>query len=493
MQEVQEPHAFQLSLTDVQQKLKETIKEWKTYKKEQERHRAEFEQKVDRQRALQYGTSVEAQTKQRNNSRKTRSIFKKIKAVMKPNEQISISTVEYTSDTGGIIECLSREEIENACIQEGQRRFTQAQNTPFLQGSLLQAFGYNANPNAVTEVLNGMFIPENDVPPFTQQFITELARPNQIKELPPITGTVTTKEHCAGWRKMRAKTGSSPYGPLFCDYIAGTYDPDVAEVDASLSSIPHTTGFSPEQWQEAADVMIPKKKSSRHVQKLRIIVLFDAMFNMVNKRIARDMIRRAQRCQLLPLEAYGGVPGRRASTCSLNKILALDIIRIERRPATVCSNDAKSCYDRIIHTVASLCMQRLGVTQEACFTMFGTLQELRHHVRTAFGEKASGYGALGIPLHGVGQGNGAGPAIWLAITIPLISMLRKAGFGLQVITPISKEENTIACFVYVDDVDSIHSPLIPNRNSNIAADTQRMIDRHLVRWPSCNRGYNRTD
>ena len=87
-------------------------------------------------------------------------------------------------------------------------------------------------------------------------------------------------------------------------------------------------------------------------------------------------------------------------------------------------------------------MQRLGVSQEACYTMFSTLQELQHHVRTAFGEQAQGYGALGIPLHGVGQGNGAGPAIWLAITIPLISMLRKAGFGFQAVTPITNETDT---------------------------------------------------
>ena len=125
----------------------------------------------------------------------------------------------------------------------------------------------------------------------------------------------------------------------------------------------------------------------------------------------------------MPNEVYGGVPRRRAALCTLNKILSLDTIRLERRPAAVCSNDAKSCYDRIVHTVASLSMQRLGVSMETGFTMFGTLQALNHHVRTAFGEKANGYGALGIPLHGVGQGNGAGPAIWLAITIPLIEML----------------------------------------------------------------------
>ena len=155
-----------------------------------------------------------------------------------------------------------------------------------------------------------------------------------------------------------------------------------------------------------------------------------------------------------------GVPGRRASTCSLNKIL----------------DDAKSCYDRIIHTVASICMQRLGVSPDACFTMFSTLQELQHHVRTAFGEQARGYAAMGILLHGIGQGNSAGPTIWLAFTIPLISMLWKAGLGFKAVTPITHENESIACFVYVDDVDSIHSPIPSSTHQDVCADMQRMVD-----------------
>ena len=397
MRQVQVPDAFTISYQEIRTRLNLSISEWKEHKKHHKELREQFELKVDKQRAKQLGTSTEAQTKQRKNAGSTRAIFKRIRSVMKPTERAAISTVEYTADNGRLVECLSREAIELACAAEGQRRFTQARETPFMQGSLLQTFGYHASPEATQAVLNGTFVPANDVSEITAKFIQELKKPACTKNMPPILGRTTTEEHCAGWKKMRARTSSSPYGPMFCDYIAGSKDLEVAAVDASLSSIPYLIGFSPSQWQKASDVMIPKKKSSRHVEKLRIIVLFDAMFNMVNKRIARDMIKRAQTLSILPDEAYRGVPGRRASTCSLNKILALDVIRMERRTAAVCSNDAKSCYDRIVHTIASLCMQRLGVSQEACFTMFGTLQELNHHVRTAFGEKASGYGALGIP------------------------------------------------------------------------------------------------
>jgi hypothetical protein len=477
MRQVQETNAFALSIDEIREKLNQAIKDWKSHKAQHQELRESFELKVDQRRAHKFGTSVEAQTKQRRNTQSTRSIFHKIKQVMKNTEHASISTVEITADNGQTMECLSRESIEMACIQEGQRRFTQAKNSPFLKGSLLESFGYNANPAATEAVLNGTFQTGNDVSIYTRQFIKELQMPDCIRSLPPLTGFADTQIHSQGWKRMKARTGSSPYGPLFCDYIAGTQDPQVAEVDASLSSIRYMVGFSPAAWQKASDVMIPKKKSSHNVEKLRIIVLFDAMFNMANKRIARDMVKQAQSLGLLPGEAYGGVPGRRATTCSLNKILALDVIRQERRMATLCSNDAKSCYDRIVHTVASICMQRLGVSKESCFTIFHTLQSLQHHVRTAFGERSSGYSAVQIPLHGVGQGNGAGPAIWLAITTPLVMMLRKAGFGLKLTTPITQEQNTIACFVYVDDVDSIHCPNSPNMSvTEIAGDMQRMID-----------------
>jgi hypothetical protein len=146
-------------------------------------------------------------------------------------------------------------------MEEGQRRFTQAQYTPFLQGSLLREFGYNANTGATQAVLNGTYQPSTDVSEYTKLFITELQMPQCIKDLPTINGVATTQEHCDSWKRMRINTGSSPYGPQFCDYIAGTKDHQVAEVDASLASIPYLVGFSPSQWQEATDVMIPKKKN----------------------------------------------------------------------------------------------------------------------------------------------------------------------------------------------------------------------------------------
>ena len=125
--------------------------------------------------------------------------------------------------------------------------------------------------------------------------------------------------------------------------------------------------------------MIPKKTCSKAVEKLPIIVLFDALFNMVNKRVGRDMVSYAERCNQVPPEAYGNRRGYRAVDCAINKVLTTDIIRQRAMLAALCSNDAQSCYDHIVHAVAILAMRRLGVSSATCQVMFGTLQQVEHH------------------------------------------------------------------------------------------------------------------
>ncbi len=51
------------------------------------------------------------------------------------------------------------------------------------------------------------------------------------------------------------------------------------------------------------------------------------------------------------------------------------------------------------------------------------------------------YGASNrtTPMHSIGQGNGAGPAIWAVLSSPLLNMLRTNGHGGEFFSPLSKE------------------------------------------------------
>jgi hypothetical protein len=160
---------------------------------------------------------------------------------------------------------------------------------------------------------------------------------------------------------MRVHTAASTFGPSFSEIITGTYAEPIAEVDAPIMLIPALTGYyCPLRWSKAIDVIIPKKGASKHVEKLRIIVLFHALFNMMNKRVARQAMTNAGQIRVIPSEAYAKRSSQ-AVDCGLDKVLTADIVRQRKLPTALCSNDAKQCYDRIVHAIANICLQRVGV------------------------------------------------------------------------------------------------------------------------------------
>jgi len=69
-----------------------------------------------------------------------------------------------------------------------------------------------------------------------------------------------------------------------------------------------------------------------------------------------------------------------------------------------------------------------------------------------------------LPIAGIGQGNGAGPHIWAAVTMPLFQILTKEGFIATVICSISHLKSTTAGFGFVDDVNLCS--MIPKANGD---------------------------
>jgi hypothetical protein len=275
---------------------------------------------------------------------------------------------------------------------------------------------------------------------------------------------------------MCSTTLSSPFSPLFTDFIAGCSDREIAALDAAMANIPLMTGYGPLSWRQVIDVMIPKKTASALVSKLRIIVLFNALFNLINKWVSKDMVQQAKSFKWVPNEAYGSSKNHRSVECALNEVLSMDILQQHCRPAALCSNDEKSCYDRILHAIASIAMHRLGVAPEVCHMLFGTLQDIQHYIRTSYGDSASSYGTIQIPLQGVLQGNGAGPAIWLVISIPIINMIKAEGFGLRCWTAITDEEFHFVCYTFVNDADFIHAPWPHDNFLVLITEMQSMLD-----------------
>ena len=91
-------------------------------------------------------------------------------------------------------------------------------------------------------------------------------------------------------------------------------------------------------------------------------------------------MRHAEALGILSDEQYGSRKGKSAIEQALHTRLTFDYWRQRQVSGLLCSNDAKACYDRIVHSVAALAMRRLGVPKAATLLMLGTVHSLRHHV-----------------------------------------------------------------------------------------------------------------
>jgi hypothetical protein len=202
--------------------------------------------------------------------------------------------------------------------------------------------------------------------------------------------------------------------------------------------------------------MLEKKPGNFRVDKLRAILVYEADFNQNKKNLGCAMMRNAELMKLPAPEQYGSWKKMSAIDQCLSKRLALDLFRQSCRPAAMtCSNDAKSCYDQIVHSIASLCMQQNGVPEAPVVCMFTTIQNLSHYIRTIFGDSRLNFGGdmWTVTVQGVGQGNGAGLQIWAIILTPVLNMMREEGVGAFFKASISGDELSFVGYAFVDDTD----------------------------------------
>jgi len=130
--------------------------------------------------------------------------------------------------------------------------------------------------------------------------------------------------------------------------------------------------------------MLEKSPGNFQVDKLQIILLFEANFNQLNKHIGWEMMHHTEQYRLVAGKQYCSYQRCSSITQSLNKHLAFGQIHQLKQAAIVFSNDAKSCYDYIIHWIAVQSMFQCGVHKLALVCMFTTIQCLQHHIRTLF-------------------------------------------------------------------------------------------------------------
>ena len=115
-----------------------------------------------------------------------------------------------------------------------------------------------------------------------------------IKQSNKVTMEVTPEENRMAWKKMKDKTSSASHAPNLSLYKVTSTDDTTNRIDAMIRSIPFTMGFRPKSWCHADDVMILKISGVHNIDGMRCIQLFDAEFNIASKKMAKEVMQKAE-------------------------------------------------------------------------------------------------------------------------------------------------------------------------------------------------------
>jgi hypothetical protein len=112
---------------------------------------------------------------------------------------------------------------------------------------------------------------------------------------------------------------------------------------------------------------------------------------MNNRKLGREMMVNAELHGKIAPEQYGSCRHHQSILAALNKPLTMDNLQQARRTGALCANNAKSCYDWVVHSIATLAMCCMGVPANPIKSMFSTLQKASHKIHIAFGVSEKAY------------------------------------------------------------------------------------------------------
>jgi hypothetical protein len=280
------------SAAQVIQSLREEFITYNSIKKQAPEKRRLFLETLAEAKANEGDLTQENILKQLLRQEEQRSIFKKIKAILTKFRQ-RVVAVEVPNEVGGWDLKTTKLDIEQGCIDENIRRFSQANSTPPLLQHTVQSLGWKGETETATNILSATNMDET-LHPAILRMVPFWNRPNDITRKGEIETDISKEDFSNMWHKCKEYTSCGRSGLHFGHFKASCTTERLCEIDRWFVEVALKTGVSLERWKQGIDVMIPKKSDSLRVDKLRTIVLMEPDFNMVNKIIGKRIMRNAE-------------------------------------------------------------------------------------------------------------------------------------------------------------------------------------------------------
>jgi hypothetical protein len=162
---------------------------------------------------------------------------------------------------------------------------------------------------------------------------------------------------------------------------------------------------------EVINIMIYKKLGVIELNKLRVIHLFEADFNLLigvyfgrcamHYQVDRQLIHKGQ----------FGKPGGECQDAALSKVLHNVIANFTKTPMGQFESDATACFNREVTIFVFCCFRSHGAPMGPLCMWEQVLYNVVHRVKTTHGISQDAYAySDDSPIHGTGQGSKGGPA-----------------------------------------------------------------------------------
>jgi exonuclease III len=366
-------------------------------------------------------------------------------------------------------------EIEQIILERNAAHYSQAKETPFGQEPNRTLLGPDGTSDFSEAVLNGTYrslLNPDTVSPETFLMLDQLQR----TDVPPISPDITFADFTEGIRKWPERTSTSPSGRHLGHYksplLRAATDPranDIMHVHHTMLRLAVLRACPFERWCADLEVMLEKDPGKPYLHRLRIICLYEADYNLYLKLMwAKRLVHHAEDHDKLGEEQGGSRPGRTAIDIANRKALTYLYTRLTKTSLGTFDNDAKSCYDRIIASLALIASRALGMPEVACRIHGQTIDKMKHFIKTAQGTSESYYSNENEgPLFGSGQGSGGSPPLWLITWVALSNALSSEMIGMSFCSPDHSNPTSRNNDGFVDDttggVNDTHSstPLSP--------------------------------
>jgi hypothetical protein len=324
----------------------------------------------------------------------TEESYKQIKQVVCPNSSGGLQRVDVPKkdaegnairDEAGEEVCevlLEVNDIHKAILEQNKKHFHQADKTPFAGGAentvLYDLIRYTGMSQAAKDVVDGTFLAKygdelGHILPKTEQVIRELSMPEEIKVLgKKIDTEILEEDFISGFKGWKESTSTSPSGRHLGHYKAIVNDLDLKKQDPAKShlqeretnfvsslikllNIPIKYGFAPKRWCTSVTVMIEKDPGNPQIERLCVIHLFEADYNLSLKLLwGKQMVYQGEDNNCFGKQQHGSQPLHQAINPVHLKTLTYDLTRILRTSLIMFDNDATGCLDRIIVSLAMI-------------------------------------------------------------------------------------------------------------------------------------------